>query len=102
MDETITGEIKRIQDELRAYKSAQARLVKDMPTFSATVSLPSASARKKVFVWARGSNASQLFSQLEFHWHDQPDKLHYPCLPGRQRRLVHQLWTWAELAINGY
>ena len=52
--ETMAGEIKRIQDELRAYKSAQARLVKDMPTFSTTVQLPDASARKKVFVWARG------------------------------------------------
>ena len=66
MDETLTGEIKRIQDELRAYKSAQARLVKDMPTFTATVDLPSASARKKVFVWARGVTPASFLASWSF------------------------------------
>lgn len=64
--ETMTGEIKRIQNELRAYKSAQARLVKDMPTFSATVQLPSANARKKVFVWARGITPASFLASWSF------------------------------------
>lgn len=64
--ETMTGEIKRIQDELRAYKSAQARLVKDMPTFSATVQLPANNDRKKVFVWARGVTPASFLASWSF------------------------------------
>lgn len=65
-NETMAGEIKRLQDELRAYKSAQARLVKDMPTFSATVNLPANSARKMVFVWARGVTPASFLASWSF------------------------------------
>lgn len=79
MDETLTGEIKRIQDELRAYKSAQARLVKDMPTFSATVNLPANNTRKKVFVWARGVTPASFLASWSFTGTTSPNSYIIPA-----------------------
>ena len=77
--ETMTGEIKRLQDELRAYKSAQARLVKDMPTFSATVNLPANNARKKVFVWARGVTPASFLASVSFTGTTSPNSYIIPA-----------------------
>lgn len=77
--ETMAGEIKRIQDELRAYKSAQARLVKDMPTFSATVNLPDNNARKMVFVWARGVTPASFLASWSFTGTTSPQSYIIPA-----------------------
>ena len=77
--ETMAGEIKRLQDELRAYKSAQARLVKDMPTFSATVNPPANNARKKIFIWARGVTPASFIASWSFTGSTSPNSYIIPA-----------------------
>ena len=79
MDNTITAELSALEREMRAYKSAQARLVKDMPTFTATVQLPEASARRKVFIWANGVTASSFLATLMFTGTTSPTNYVIPC-----------------------